>query len=205
MTRSAYYGLLKAKARELRLAFGLNTPRVTLSDLRRIYKAHGIGIDYWKGSFKTVRGQYSQTADGPCVMVSAKLPDEQRISTLAHELKHHFFDQAESALLTENEPSEIGAEIFAVELIFPDSDFVAHLEQMGVQRETCTREHIVRLKHETRTTLSYGSLAKRAEFMGYAAKGSLGTNGWMKLRDTIYGEPAYKRIQRYRQQRARTQ
>lgn len=198
MTRTAYYRLLKAKARKLRDSYGLTTPRVLLSDIKRIYKAEGIKIDYWKGKLKRVRGQYMVTEDGPCVMVAADLPDEQRIFTLAHELKHHFFDSNGIDDELDKDASEIGAEVFAVELIFPDDAFVSALIQLGVGVGSCTREDIVRLKDQTKTTLSYQSLAKRAEFLGYAAKGGLQGPGWLKLRDAICGEPLYVKVQRYR-------
>lgn len=204
MTRSAYYELVKQKAREIRSLHGLNGPRVTLTDMRKIYRAYNIKIDYWKGKLKRVRGAYSLIDGEPCVMVAANLPDEQKIFTLAHELKHHFFDRAESEIVTDHEPTEIGAEIFAVELIFPDQEFVREIEKLGVKKQSCTRIDIVRLKHDSNTTLSYTSLAKRAEFLGYAPRGSLGGAGWIKLRDEHYGEPVYKRVQRFRKLRAKT-
>lgn len=201
MNRAEYYELVKAKARDLRDLHELQTAKVTLTDLRKIYRANGIKIDYWAGSFKSVRGQYVNDGDGACVMVSKKLPPEQRIFTLAHELKHHFFDQAESGSAIEKDPMEIAAELFAVELIFPDADFIAWFEGRGIVPGSCKGETIVRLKHETEASLSYASLAKRAEYLGFAEKGSLPKNGWHQLRDTIYGEPAYKRIQRFKRAR----
>lgn len=201
VTRAHYYELVKSKARELRDVHGLTSAKVTLTDIRKIYRANGIKIDYWPGTFKNVRGQYVNNEDGACVMVSKKLPPEQRIFTLAHELKHHFFDQAESRLATEKEPLEIAAELFAVELIFPDQDYIAWFEARGAKPGSCTAETIVRLKHETQTTLSYASLAKRAEYLGFAAKSSLPKSGWHRLRDSIYGEPIHKRIQRIKKAR----
>jgi hypothetical protein len=49
------------------------------------------------------------------------------------------------------------------ELIYPEGQFAADLQaRVGVGG--CTPEVIARLKHETRTTLSYAGLVKRAEF-----------------------------------------
>jgi Zn-dependent peptidase ImmA (M78 family) len=40
---------------------------------------------------------------------------------------------------------EIGAEIFAAELIYPEGEFRSHLEQMGIGTDGCTAEVLVRL------------------------------------------------------------
>ncbi len=81
-------------------------------------------------------------------------------------------------------------------LIYPEKDFAEDLQQMGIGKNECDAETLVRLKHETRTTLSYAGLAKRAEFMGYAPKGSLPNSGWKKLEEEIYGVPFFKRRRR---------
>jgi hypothetical protein len=70
---------------------------------------------------------------------------------------------------------------------------------MGIGPRQCTPEVIVRLKHETQTTLSYAGLAKRAEFLNFAAAGSLAKVPWKKLEAQLYGEPVYKRLLRSRQ------
>src|SRR5579863_904385 len=52
-----YYEMLKGRAREIRAEYGFVTPRVLRSDLRRIYKDHGIRFD--KRPFtKKIRGAY---------------------------------------------------------------------------------------------------------------------------------------------------
>ncbi len=204
MSRTAYYNELKALARQKRLEFGLTTPKVTLTDLRRICKAEGITVRKWKGPLKGVRGQYSNDHLGIEIMVNANLPPEQRIITIAHELKHHFAGD-EAANQTDEaskEPSEIGAEIFAIELIYPEQDFLADLKGMGVTRENFTAEAIVRLKRQSTTTLSFTCLAKRSEFHGFAEKGSLSKVQWKKMEERMFGEPDYKRIRRYKARRA---
>ncbi len=197
MNRSEYYELIRTKARAVRKEHGLTTPKVMLSDLRRIYKAYGIGIDLWKGPMSTVRGMYAVYDGVPSVMVVKSLPDEQRIFTLAHELKHHFFDVEPIQYPMEKEPTEIGAEIFAVELIFPDQDFRQQIELLGVSPGCCTAKNIVTLKRHSQTTLSFTSLAKRAKFLGYASEDAFEKVQWKKLEEEMYGEPVYKRIQRY--------
>ncbi len=131
------------------------------------------------------------------MVVAAHLPLEPRIFTMAHELKHHLVDRGRRFSYcgpsNEREPIEIGAEIFAAELIFPEHDFVETLRRMGVSQGECTPEVLVRLKNECGTTLSYSGLAKRSEFLRYAPSGSLKRVRWKKLEEEIFGKPLYKR------------
>lgn len=216
VNRADYYRELKALALRVRAENGLTTPRVLRSDLRRLYRIYGIHrVDLWpprgsKEASGSLWGAYFNDEDGISVMLARHLPDEPMIFTMAHELKHHLVDQALPASYcspsNQQEPIEIGAGVFASELIFPDGDFTDALTKMGIDRGACTPEAIVHLKRGTETTLSYAALAKKAEFLRFATSGSLDKVKWKKLEEQLYGEPAYKRIQRYRQRRAmRTQ
>jgi hypothetical protein len=100
--------------------------------------------------------------------------------------------------LSVSEAIEIGAEVFAVELIFPEADFVAAMRAAAVGVGTCTPEDIVRLKRQTEATLSFTSLAKLATHLGFAAVGTLDGVQWKKLEERLYGEPLYKRLLRRR-------
>ena len=214
MTRTRYYEELKALARQLRARYGLRTPRVQLSDLRRIYRSERIRIELWpprgtpgRARLRHLRGAYvDEPPLPPWVMIARSLPAEQRIFTLAHELKHHLRDRSAGLVPCVgelgNDPREIGAEIFAAELIFPDSDFRGSMADLRIDPGGCSPETIVRLKAATRTTLSYSSLAKRAEFMGFAPRGALSRVRWKTLAEQILGEPLYKRVLRARRQRA---
>lgn len=205
MSRSAYYEDMKASARELRQLFGLGSPRVRLSDLRKIYKAKGIKIDLWKTKLKGLRGAYFCDETGASVMIDAKLPAEPRIFTMGHELKHHIFDRrARDCFSTwaDDDFVEIGAEVFAAELIFPEADFSTWCGRLGIELNACRPADLVRLKRETETTLSYSGLVKRATRLGFAEGDGLENVHWKKLEEQIYGEPDYKRIQRARQARA---
>ena len=91
---------------------------------------------------------------------------------------------------------EIGAEVFAAEQIFPETDSLDLLSELGVSAGDCMPEHLVRLKHDTRTTLSNAGLAKRAECLQLAAKNSLQGVKWKLLEEQIFGEPLYKRLRR---------
>jgi hypothetical protein len=67
------------------------------------------------------------------------------------------------------------------------------MNQLGVQPGQCTAEDIVRLKHESKTTLSYSGLVKRAEWLKYADSGSLPRAGLRSLELQMYGVPFYRR------------
>jgi hypothetical protein len=207
MRRTEYYEQLKGLARTTRARFGLTTPRVLRSDLRRIYREEGIRIDLWPHKFKELRGAYFNDDFGATVMLAKGLPEDPMVFTMGHELKHHLVDSEMSLSYCDSsnqmEPIEIGAEIFAAELIYPENDFHADLERLGVSPGECGANSLVRLKHETRTTLSYSGLAKRAEFMGLARAGSLAGVKWKKLDEEIYGLPLYKVLQQRPGQRAR--
>jgi Zn-dependent peptidase ImmA (M78 family) len=202
MSRSEYYARLKELAQATRARFGLTTPRVLRSDLRRIYRAEGIRIDLWPYKLRKLRGAYINDDLGPSVMLAKGLPQDPMVFTMGHELKHHLTDSGSSLSFcdacNQGEPIEIGAEIFAAELIYPDDDFRAHLEQMKIAPGQCSPEVLVRLKHDTRTTLSYAGLAKRAEFMGFAVQGALAKAKWKKIEEEIYGEPLHKWLVRRR-------
>jgi len=202
MDRSEYYERMKLLARETRARFGITSPRVLRSDLRRIYGAEGIRITLWPHKLHKLRGAYVHDDLGSEVLLAKSLPEDPTVFTMAHELKHHYVDAGLSLsycdLSNESNPIEIAAEIFAAELIYPEQDFARDLHQMGILGSTCTAEVLVRLKHDTRTTLSYAGLAKRAEFMGFAPPSSLAAIRWKKLEEQIYGEPIYKTILRRR-------
>lgn len=204
MLRSQYYEQMKSLAQEIRTKYGLKTPRVLRTHLRNIYQDYGIRIDLWplqKGQpskFKKLRGAYFNDEMGPTVMLSRQLPEDPRVFTMAHELKHHLVDQDKSLSYcgSANETAlvEISAEVFAAELIYPESDFAFDLMQRGIRPGNCNDEDLVRLKRETGTTLSYMGLAKRAVFLGFAVRGSFDNVQWKKIEERIYGVPVYKRL-----------
>ena len=203
MTRHQYYEALKGQAREVRRKYSLETPRVMRSDLRRIYKDEAITIHLWPHKLKQLRGAYFFDDLGATVMLAEGLPVEPTIFTLAHELKHHYFDRELGSSYcdqarSETDPIEIGAEVFAAELIFPEQDFVSEMLQRQIGPGECKAETLVRLKRETQTTMSYAALAKRATFLRFAETGSLKGVKWKQLEEQIFGEPIYKRVMRAR-------
>jgi Zn-dependent peptidase ImmA (M78 family) len=212
MNRKEYYEGLKDLARSTRIQFELSTPRILVSHLRKIYKHYEIQIDLWprKSAAKTVklkglRGAFFYDTDGASVLINRYLPEAPKIFTLGHELKHYLVDKDLGDIWcghdNQKEEIEIGAEIFSAELLFPDQDFKESLIQMGIQKGCCTPKSLVRLKHETKATISYTALAKKAEFLGFAQPKSFLGVKWKKIEEEIYGIPLYKQpnFHRYRQ------
>lgn len=200
MSRHSYFELMRQRAREVREAFGLSTPRVRLSDMRRIYKEYGIRIDLWPYKLKDLRGAYFCDDLGPTVMLAKCIPAEPRIFTMGHELKHHLVDRHEirCAQLDRDDPIEIGAEVFAAELIFPERDFCEWCAKIGLKGGSCTPEGLVHLKRASGTTMSYAGLQKHACRLGFARPETFTNVKWKKLEEQLYGEPVYKVIQRRR-------
>lgn len=195
--RYEYYENLKALARRMREQHGLSGPRILKSDLRRIYKAEGIQLDYWPYHLKGLRGAYFNDRHGISVMIAKEMPIDPTVFTMAHELKHHLVDSELGMIKCMDkaisQPIEIGAEVFAAELLLPEQIFVDLMNQLGVQPGRCTSEDIVRLKHESKTTLSYTGLVKRAEWLKYAEKDTLPRSGLKSLELQMYGVPFYRR------------
>lgn len=200
MNRSAYYESLKRVARDLRARFGFSSPRVTRSDLRKIYGLEKITIDLWPQKLRNLRGAYfrGNATCGPSVMLAKGLPEEPMVFTMAHELKHHFADQGTDLSFCDvsNEKNyiEIGAEVFAAEMIFPEADFEDLAQKHGLERGHITANDVVRFKRETRTTMSHKAVVKRFEFLGYADAASFAGVKWKKLDEEIYGVPLYKKL-----------
>ena len=193
-----YYEDLKLLARQVRAENGLSSPRVLPSDLRRIYAKHGIEVDEWPYRFRNLRGAFINDQLGTTVMLAQGLPRDPMAFTMAHELKHFYRDRDLGISYCDqsnlNRSLEIGAEIFAAELLFPDRDFVAHMKMMGIRGNQCLPKTLVHLKRKTGTTLSYAGLAIKAERLGFAPSHSLTTiKTWRKL-EAIYDEPVRRRV-----------
>lgn len=188
MTRNDYYESLKILARKRRELYGISGPRALKSDFKRIFKAEGIRLDYWRGPLKKLRGAYFNDDFGPSIMVANHLPQEPFVFTLAHEYKHHLTDQDESVVHCISAESkaiiEIGAEVFAAEFIYPEALFLSDMQARSVGPGQCTAKILVRFKHETKTTLSYAALRKRAIRLGFGDE-SLPTAGWRRLEEEM--------------------
>jgi IrrE N-terminal-like domain len=192
------YEAARLLAYETREKYGLTGPCVKLSQLKAIYKKLGVKVTYWPYKFSVLRGIYINDDLGPTVMVFKGLPDDPKIFTLGHELKHHLVDNGVcSTIDNDTTLREVAAEVFAAELLLPEELFTSGLEERGVKPGENTlievRHALVRLKKDTGTTLSYTGLAKRADRLGYVSSGALIGTKWKKLEEELYGLPFYKR------------
>ena len=166
MRDTGYYYDMRELALEVRARHGIDGPCVSMRDMWRIYRSEGIEqLDFRRG-FKDLRGAYFNDDCGVTVMLAGGLPDEPTLFTMAHELKHHLVDCRTSTILCatgeQTHRVEIGAEVFAAELIYPEKDFVYDLVRLirGAPHNV-SPQLLVELKQNTQTTLSYAALAKR--------------------------------------------
>jgi Zn-dependent peptidase ImmA (M78 family) len=203
-----YYEELKILAKSVRKKYEITTRSIGLSTIRGIYKDEGIKLDYWRqGKFKRVRAAYMILDGVPRVVVNGQIkPKEPRIFCLCHELKHHYRDQdiingkgyigCQDISWSQGSPLEIGAEIFAAELIYPEAEFLDFAKSMGITEGNCTKEQVVQLKRECGAPVSYVFLRKRLEWFEFVEKGTFDGVRFQKLEEQIYGIPFYKRIKR---------
>lgn len=192
------YEAARLLAYETREQHGLSGPFVKLSQIKAIYKKLGIKVVYWPHKFSVLRGIYINDDLGPTVMVSKNLPDDPKIFTLGHELKHHLVDNGVCSTTDDDTTlREVSAEVFAAELLLPEPLFIEGLAELGVTPGGNTidevKRAIVTFKKNTGTTLSYAGLAKRADRLGYVQSGALFGTSWVKLEEQIFGVPFYKR------------
>lgn len=152
----------------------------------RICRAEGIERLDFRSGFKVLRGAYFNDDYGVSILLARGLPDDPTIFTIAHELKHHLVDsKARSVLCRTTEEArriEVGAEVVASELIYPERDFVDDLSRpLGRVPQKVTAEMLVQLKLRSQTTLSYAALAKRTVLLGLAEQGSFQDVRWRTL------------------------
>lgn len=197
-SRTSYYEAMKQLAGMKREKYDIAGGKLGLQRMRDIYKAEGITIDLWKTSSK-IRAVYMCDGGDPSVLVNRSLPEIPRLFAMAHELKHHYCDQPalkngeiQCGKYNENEIIEKAAEVFAAEFIFPDKEFLASVEAMGLVRGSITPEGIVKLKRNCDAPVSYTSLRKRLEWFNFIARGEFAKVQFQKLEEQIYGVPIYR-------------
>lgn len=206
---SAYYESLKLLARQKREQFGLTTQSINLTAIKEIYRAEGIRIDLWPLKPR-LRAVYMCDENDPSVLINKTLPSEPKLFALAHELKHHFCDRQElqqdqipCGRYNEKREIEIGAEVFAAELIFPEAEFLAIAQRMGLVSMAATAEDLVNFKREADAPVSYQFVRKRFEYLNLAPRGKFAKIKFTRLEEQMYGIPFYKepwfRAQRTRQ------
>jgi Zn-dependent peptidase ImmA (M78 family) len=204
---SISYAPLKRLAYEKRQAYGIKTQSLGLQKIRKVYKAEGVTIDLWNLSAR-IRAVYMCDDGEPSVLVNKRLPKEPRLFSLVHELKHHFVDRSligrgelKCGDYNANKEIEIGAEVFAAEFIYPEAEFLACLDSLGIARGRCSAKDVVMLKRACNATVSYTFLAKRLQRLGFVEVGAFDGVQFTKLEEQVFGVPIYKQswfIQRRR-------
>jgi Zn-dependent peptidase ImmA (M78 family) len=197
MSRRPYYEDLLSLARETRARHNVDTASFGLRKVREIYKKEGIRIDHWPLPYK-IKALY-MCADGDCsVALQKSLPDEPKLFALVHELKHHYRDREALGAnciscgdYVANEMIEKGAEVFAAEFIYPESEFADHMDRLGLAM-TCP-EHVVAFKRSCPAKVSYRFICKRLERLQMVAAGHFDGIQFQKLEEQIHGVPFYKR------------
>ncbi len=209
-----YYENMKALAREVRTRYGVRTDALGLSEMRRIYRLEGITIDFWPYKLRKVRAAYLIHDGVPHVLINKSMkPIEPRLFSMAHELKHHYADRnlaMKAPLGCRIDFSdrglpviEIGAEVFAAEFIFPESEFRAWVQD-GLGDHHCTAEKVVHLKRVCPAKVSYTYLVKRLTRLGYVSLGAFTDVQFTKLEERLFGLPFYKRFKNPRGRRQGT-
>jgi Zn-dependent peptidase ImmA (M78 family) len=195
--RRAYYDDLLALARDKRVVHGVTTAGFGLTEVRKIYKAEGIRLDYWPLPYK-IKALYMCADGDSSVAVQKALPDEPKLFALVHELKHHYRDQealGAGMLLcgdyNANELIEKGAEVFAAEFIYPVAEFVDDLRGIGIN--TWTPENVVNLKRNCKAKVSYTYLCKRLERLALIPAGQFSGVKFQKLEERMFGVPFHRR------------
>jgi Zn-dependent peptidase ImmA (M78 family) len=204
MSNRAYYDDLLNLAREKRTLYGVNTSAFGLKQVKLIYKAEGILIDYYPLPYK-VKAVYMCDDKDCSVAIQKALPDEPKLFALVHELKHHYRDQEiirSSGVVcgdyNANQLIEKGAEVFAAEFIYPEAEFVFDLEKRGIKQWTA--EEVVRFKRDCKAKVSYRFICKRLERLQLVGLGEFNSVQFQKLEEQLFGIPFYR--QRYRRRAA---
>ena len=200
MRANDHYSEARKLAAGIRAKYGLTTARVMVTDLRKIYKQEGINqFDYWDKFSARIKGAYFNDEHGSTVVISKRLITqiEPKVFTMAHELKHHLADNVSGVSFCSDDNEKVlverAADAFASELIYPAGLLIQDMQSHTIEKGKCTPDDIVRLKHETRTTLSHTALALKITRLGYCDASVLKTR-WHTLRNELY--PEYTRYQK---------
>jgi len=181
-----YYYEMRELALEVRTRNEIEGADLSMRDMWRIYREEGIEKLDFRHGFRNLRGAYFNDEYGVTVMLAGGLPDEPTIFTMAHELKHHLVDSKIGGVLCltddQTRRMEIGAEVFAAELIYPEKDFVYDLFRLlrGMP-QAVSPELLLELKLRTETTLSYSALAKRTVLLRLADELTFKNVSWGSL------------------------
>jgi Zn-dependent peptidase ImmA (M78 family) len=204
---AGYYQDMRQLAHSKRTEHQVQTATLDLTVIRRIYRAEGIKMDYWDTSNK-IRAAYFCEDNDYSVLINKKLPREPKLFSMVHELKHHYVDQS---IINEgkircgdynaNQTIEIAAEVFAAEFIYPESEMLALLSELGITKDNCSPEKVVEFKRKCAAVVSYKFIVKRFEWFRLCAGGAYKKIKFQNLEESLYGRPFYKEewFKRHRQ------
>ncbi|MCL4415119.1 MAG: ImmA/IrrE family metallo-endopeptidase [Actinobacteria bacterium] len=186
---------MRELAHQKRSEYKLITSQIILSTIRQVYKKEGIVIDPAPNHLRKLKAAYFNDSDGCNVLLNMNLPDEPRLFAMIHELKHHYVDRSILRCVCleayDSMPAiEIGAEIFAAEFLFPESEFRQFTVNMGIKGHA-TPEDIVKLNYHSPARISYQFLLKRLEWLKLINRGEYRKISFHKLHAKIHGSPHY--------------
>lgn len=208
MTRSQYYQQMRQLALAKRAEHGIETSKLNLTVVRKVYKEEGIRIDNWELKGRKIKAAYFSDEIDCSVLVNKNLPRVPRLFALIHELKHHYCDRLsiqegkiQCGDYNANELVEKAAEVFAAEFIYPEAEMRELAISIGIQPGTCNPEKIVEFKRLCPATISYQFIVKRFGWFGFIEFENYRKIQFQKLEDEIFGKPFYKEDW-YKMQRA---
>ena len=195
--RNKYFEELKALARAKRIFYNVDTTAFGLREVRKIYSAEKIKIDYYPLPSK-IKALYMCSDGEHSVAIQRKLPEEPKLFALIHELKHHYCDQEALGKgiihcgdYNRNELIEVGAEVFAAEFIYPEAEFSQDIQTSGIR--IWTAEAVVRFKKNCKAKVSYQYICKRLKRLGLISQDQFKGVRFQKLEHEIYGLPYHLR------------
>lgn len=198
VNQNNYFQEMKALALRKRLEFNIDSRKLDLNVIKRIYKAEEIILDYRELKSRRIRAAYFCDDIDCSVLSNSTLPRIPRMFSLIHELKHHFVDRDKiingeivCGDYNENKTIEVGAEIFAAEFIYPEAEMLADCQKFGINCNNCTKENVVNFKRYCKVPISYMFLEKRFEFFNFILKGEFKDVQFQKLEESMF-PPIYK-------------
>jgi Zn-dependent peptidase ImmA (M78 family) len=198
VSRAQYYAAMRQLAHSTRAKHSVTTEALNLISIAKIFKSEGIQLDRRELKSRRIRAAYFCDSDGCSVLVNKRLPREPKIFALIHEFKHHLVDREaicdgtlECGDYNAHELIEKGAEVFAAEFIYPESEMLNLLNQLGI-KAPATMEDVCRLKHECSAPVSFTFICKRLEWLRLSPPGAFAGVQFQKEYYTLYGLPIYK-------------
>ena len=126
------------------------------------------------------------------------MPREPRLFSLAHELKHHYLDQAiimngviKCGDYNATKEIEVAAEVFAAEFIYPEDDMLEDINKY-IKNNKCSPEDVVYFKKKSPAIVSYQFLVKRFEWFGLCKRREYNNVKFRNLEEKMFGTPFYK-------------